>query len=224
MKLLLSVFAHFQCNFPEKWLTCLFWQTNLSYVFVKNHLAYIGEFIGKMFQAAKLTYFHIFDHRSLLQNIFFDICQTELPPTSGVSSDAGRWKTLEVPVVIGGDNLPSPVGIGLTDLPNIRGASSPPAPGPRSSGITECVILYVTYSPTYQRFQYINPVWICTMYIVLLYKSAHSCSSRWFGLRFVCASSVFWCSAYTSTKLLRIKCVVNTNKASQIEPGQCPSH
>ena len=35
-----------------------------------------------------------------------------------------------VPVVIGGDNLPSPVGIGLTDLPNIGGAS------PSSSGIT----------------------------------------------------------------------------------------
>ena len=28
----------------------------------------------------------IFDHRSLLQNSFFDICQTELPPTSGVHS------------------------------------------------------------------------------------------------------------------------------------------
>ena len=26
-----------------------------------------------------------------------------------------------MPVVIGGDNLLSPVGIGLTDLPNIRG-------------------------------------------------------------------------------------------------------
>jgi hypothetical protein len=39
-----------------------------------------------------------------------------------------------VPVVIGGDNLPSPVGIGLTDLPNIGGASGPP--GPPSSGIT----------------------------------------------------------------------------------------
>ena len=28
-----------------------------------------------------------------------------------------------VPVVIGGDNLPSPVEIGLTDLPNIKGAT-----------------------------------------------------------------------------------------------------
>ena len=28
-----------------------------------------------------------------------------------------------MPVVIGGDNLPSPVGIGLTDLPNIGGPS-----------------------------------------------------------------------------------------------------
>ena len=33
-----------------------------------------------------------------------------------------------MPVVIGGDNLPSPVVIGLTDLPNIGGASGPPGP------------------------------------------------------------------------------------------------
>ena len=34
-----------------------------------------------------------------------------------------------MPVVIGGDNLPSPVGIGLPDLPNIGGTSGPPASG-----------------------------------------------------------------------------------------------
>ena len=34
-----------------------------------------------------------------------------------------------MPVVIGGDNLPSPVRIGLTDLPNIGGASGPPGSG-----------------------------------------------------------------------------------------------
>ena len=39
-----------------------------------------------------------------------------------------------MPVVIGGDNLPSMVGIGLTDLPNIGGASGPP--GPPGSGTT----------------------------------------------------------------------------------------
>ena len=33
-----------------------------------------------------------------------------------------------MPVVIGGDNLPSPVGIGLTDLPYIGGSSGPPGP------------------------------------------------------------------------------------------------
>ena len=38
-----------------------------------------------------------------------------------------------MPVVIGGDNLPSPVGIGLTDLPKIGGGDAggplrPPAP------------------------------------------------------------------------------------------------
>ena len=52
-------------------------------------------------------------------------------------SDAGRWKTLEGPVVIDGDNLPSPVGIGLTDLPIIGGASGPP--GPPGSGTTDSV-------------------------------------------------------------------------------------
>ena len=39
-----------------------------------------------------------------------------------------------MPVVIGGDNLPSPVPIGLNDLKNIGGASGPP--GPPGSGIT----------------------------------------------------------------------------------------
>ena len=32
--------------------------------------------------------------------------------------------------MIGGDDLPSPIGIGLTDLPNIGGASGPPVPAP----------------------------------------------------------------------------------------------
>ena len=36
--------------------------------------------------------------------------------------------------MIGGDNLPSPIQIGLTDLPNIGGVSGPP--GPHGSGIT----------------------------------------------------------------------------------------
>ena len=40
-----------------------------------------------------------------------------------------------VPVVIGGDNLPSPVPIGLNDLKNIGGASGPP--GPPGSGTNE---------------------------------------------------------------------------------------
>ena len=41
-------------------------------------------------------------------------------------------------VVIGGGNLPSPIGIGLTDLPNIRGASGPL--GPLGSGIIDEVV------------------------------------------------------------------------------------
>ena len=47
------------------------------------------------------------------------------------------------PVVIGGDNLPSPVGIGLTDPPNIGGASGPP--GPPGSGTTEFIIQRVPF-------------------------------------------------------------------------------
>ena len=39
------------------------------------------------------------------------------------------------PVVIGGDNLPSLVRIGLTDLSNIGGGASGP-PGPPGSGTT----------------------------------------------------------------------------------------
>ena len=42
---------------------------------------------------------------------------------------------LGVPVAIGGDNLPSPFGIGLNELPNIGGGGNGP-PGPPGSGIT----------------------------------------------------------------------------------------
>ena len=40
-----------------------------------------------------------------------------------------------VPVVIGGDNLPAPVEIGLADLPNIGGPVAPLVPP--DFGITE---------------------------------------------------------------------------------------
>ena len=40
-----------------------------------------------------------------------------------------------MPVVIGGDNLPSPVPIGLNDLKNIGGGP----PGPLGFGITDLV-------------------------------------------------------------------------------------
>ena len=43
--------------------------------------------------------------------------------------DARRWKTLDVPVVKGGQNLPPWLEIGLTDLQNIgRRGSGPPGP------------------------------------------------------------------------------------------------
>ena len=51
------------------------------------------------------------------------------------------------PVAIGGDNLPSPVRIGLTDLQNIGGASGPP--GPPGSGTTADHFISIRYS---QRF------------------------------------------------------------------------
>ena len=58
-----------------------------------------------------------------------------LPLSTVYYSDAGRCKTLGVPVVMGGDNLPSLVRIGLTDLQNSGvGASGPN--GPTGSGIT----------------------------------------------------------------------------------------
>ena len=40
----------------------------------------------------------------------------------------GRSENSGVPVLFGRHNLPSPVGIGLTDLPNIGGALAPPVP------------------------------------------------------------------------------------------------
>ena len=70
------------------------------------------------------------------------------------NSDAGMWKTLGGPVavVIGGDNLPSPIRIGLTDLPNIGGASGPL--GPPGSGITETysenIIIFFKYPNIFQ--------------------------------------------------------------------------
>ena len=51
-------------------------------------------------------------------------------------------KNIGGPVVIGGDNLLSPVRIGLTDLPNIWRASAPP--GPPSSGITVVCVIHVS--------------------------------------------------------------------------------
>ena len=67
---------------------------------------------------------------SIMSDIFLDMVHKVFSSCS----NAGWWKTLGVPVVIGGDNLPSPVEIGLTDLPNIGGpiAPLPPLPVPAS--------------------------------------------------------------------------------------------
>ena len=70
---------------------------------------------------------HFFNYGGMLQKIennFLKIKKRQKIVNTYIISDAGMWKTLGVPVVIGGDNLPSPVKIGLTDLPNI----GPPVP------------------------------------------------------------------------------------------------
>ena len=59
--------------------------------------------------------------------------QKVYPLPTPYCSDAGRCKTLGVPVVIGGDNLPTKVWIGLTNLPNIfflGGGAVAPLAGP----------------------------------------------------------------------------------------------
>ena len=60
--------------------------------------------------------------------------------------DAGRGKTLGGPALIGGDNLPFPVGIGLTDWGAVA-----PWPGPSGSGITEL------HLNTNQKFSKVYP-------------------------------------------------------------------
>ena len=72
-----------------------------------------------------------------------------------VGSDAGRWKTLGGPVLMVGIICPPPVGIGLTDLPNIGGASGPP--GPPSSGTTALVL---TKMYRLKNFQFTS--WVVT--------------------------------------------------------------
>ena len=52
-----------------------------------------------------------------------------------------------MPVVIGGDNLPSPVGIGLTDLPNIGGPVAPLAL-PLVPASLDCSVRILTLSGT----------------------------------------------------------------------------
>ena len=52
-----------------------------------------------------------------------------------------KVKNIVGPVVISGDNLPSPVLIGLTDVQNMGGGGSGP-PGPHGSGITAFDVLH----------------------------------------------------------------------------------
>ena len=75
-------------------------------------------------------------------------CKKVLTTYSYVCSDVGSWKTLGVPVEIGGDNIPtynrpSPVGIGLTDLPNMGGGSDPPLATPVPASLI-CTIQLTT--------------------------------------------------------------------------------
>ena len=74
-----------------------------------------------------------------------------------MSSDAGRWKTLGVPVVIGGDNLSSPVRIGLTDLTNNGGPLHwPPWPPPRFRH--HCISLSPPKCSTFRPLW--NTIWV----------------------------------------------------------------
>ena len=78
-------------------------------------------------------------------------------------SDAGRWKTLGGPVVIGRENLPSLVRVGLTDLQNIGGGPvaplAPPVPAPLA-------IIAIT------RWFLASSVYLCTIYLHKVYVSA----------------------------------------------------
>ena len=62
------------------------------------------------------------------------------PISTNGSSQIIQWcrkvKKIGVPVSIGGDNLLSSVGIGLSDLTNIGGGAVAPLAGPPGSGIT----------------------------------------------------------------------------------------
>ena len=67
---------------------CIFWSPGLPTQWGskgRRVLHVSSEFMGKTFQAAQLTHerFLTIDHSC---KIFFEICQTELPPTSGVYS------------------------------------------------------------------------------------------------------------------------------------------
>ena len=54
-------------------------------------------------------------------------------------------KNIGGPVVIGGDNLPSPVRIGLTDLQNIEGASGTPVPASLKVKISQNFVAFSEY-------------------------------------------------------------------------------
>ena len=61
--------------------------------------------------------------------------------------------------MIGGDNLPSPVGIGLTDLPNIWGPVAPLAPPvPASLYIVYCFAYLCDDGETQQKYRWDNLV------------------------------------------------------------------
>ena len=64
----------------------------------------------------------MYNTKKTLQAHYFFSCSLHFWPKFSFIfySDAGWWKTLGVPVILGRDNLPCPVGIWLTDLPNIR--------------------------------------------------------------------------------------------------------
>ena len=161
------VFCYQNCSDPlwEKIVLVIekmFWNSRLR---AENFPPYLADQLT-LFQPERADYPHLlllappifftFRHHCSVYFVVF-LCNCKVSSCYYIS-DAGRWKIFGVSVVIGGDNLSSQDGIGLTDLPNIGGSSGPPAPG---SGIT----VYATYLETIilayygWKFRW-NKVWI----------------------------------------------------------------
>ena len=121
-------------NFGGIFLLKIKWKyLQFSLDFLLIYSPYPISLVGHQFGRVEFrTFVYIFSTTlvCMKQQLIFEIRHFQINELSRtyissivIISDAGRWKTLGVPVVIGGNNLPSPVGIGLTDLLNIGGGA-----------------------------------------------------------------------------------------------------